>query len=84
LWQYRYLWPKTHKRCLYSNLTHSPGESTSPHWARDYIHNVETFIGASEVEELTYLRDERRQLIKLIKELKTENRRLQKKLKPPR
>jgi hypothetical protein len=44
-----------------------------PKWARDYIQNVQTFVGAEEVEELTRLRDERRQLIKLIAELKAEN-----------
>jgi hypothetical protein len=51
-----------------------------PKWARDYIHNIETYIGAPEVEELTQLRDERRALIKLIAELKAENRRLRKRL----
>jgi lysyl-tRNA synthetase class I len=44
-----------------------------PNWARDYIHRVQTFVGAEEVEELTQLRDERRQLIKLIAELKAKN-----------
>jgi len=39
---------------------------------------------APEVEELIQLRDERRQLVRLIAELKTENRRLQKQLKRPR
>lgn len=51
-----------------------------PKWARDYIHRVETFVGAPEVEELIQLRHERKQLIRLIAELKAENRRLQKKL----
>ena len=51
-----------------------------PKWARDYIHNVSTFIGAEEVQELTFLRDQRRQLIKLVGELKAENRRLRKRL----
>jgi hypothetical protein len=41
-----------------------------PKWARDYIHQVHTFCGAEEVEELIQLRDQRRQLIKLIAELK--------------
>src|SRR6266576_1697322 len=41
-----------------------------PKWARGYIHEVETFCGAEEVEELIQLRDQRRQLIKLIAELK--------------
>jgi hypothetical protein len=54
-----------------------------PEWARDYIHHVRTFVGAPEIEELVQLRDERQQLIKLITDLKAENRRLQKKLKPP-
>jgi hypothetical protein len=55
-----------------------------PKWARDYIHHVHTFVGAPEIEELMLLRDERRQLVKLIAELKAENRRLQKRLKRPR
>jgi hypothetical protein len=51
-----------------------------PKWARDYIHHVQTFVGAPEVAELSQLRDERRQLIRLITELKEENRQLRKKL----
>jgi hypothetical protein len=51
-----------------------------PKWAQDYIHHVHTFVGAEEVEQLTQLRDERRQLIRLIAELKAENRRLKKRL----
>ena len=51
-----------------------------PKWARDYIHNVQTFIGAPEVQELTFLRHQNRQLIKLVAELKAENPRLMKKL----
>jgi len=51
-----------------------------PKWARDYIHQVSTFIGAEEVQELTFLRDQNRQLIKLVGELKAENRRLKKRL----
>ena len=47
-----------------------------PKWARDYIHEVSTFVGAEEVQALTFLRDQRRQLIKLVAELKPENRRL--------
>lgn len=50
-----------------------------PKWARDFIHNIETFIGAPEVEELTYLRDQNKALIKLVAELKAETRRLKKK-----
>jgi len=49
-----------------------------PRWARDYIHHVQTFVGAEEVRELIFLRDQQRQLIKLIAELKAENRRLRK------
>jgi len=45
-----------------------------PKWARDYVHRVHTFIGAPEVQELTQLRDERRQLIKQIAELRSDNR----------
>jgi len=40
------------------------------------VMRVGTFVGAEEVEELIYLRDQNRQLIKLIAELKVENRRL--------
>jgi adenylosuccinate synthase len=47
-----------------------------PKWAREYIHRIETFVGAPEVEELIQLREERKQLIRLIAELKAENRRL--------
>jgi hypothetical protein len=47
-----------------------------PKWARDYIHDVETFVGAPEVEELTYLRDQNRQLIKLVAELNAESNRM--------
>jgi hypothetical protein len=49
-----------------------------PKWAHDYIQDVKTFVGAPEVKELMQLRDEQRQLIKLIRDLKTENRLLQK------
>jgi len=49
-------------------------------WARDYIHDVETFVGAPEVQELTLLRDQNKQLIRLVAELKAENRRLNKRL----
>jgi hypothetical protein len=51
-----------------------------PKWARDYIHNVQTFVGAPEVEELTYLRDQNRQLIMLVAELKAESYRMAKKV----
>jgi lysyl-tRNA synthetase class I len=51
-----------------------------PKWARDYIHNVHTFVGAEEVQELTLLRDQQKQLLKVIAELKAENRRLKRKL----
>jgi hypothetical protein len=52
-----------------------------PKWARDYIHAVETFVGAPEVQELTYLRDQNRQLVRLVAELKAENRRLKSKVR---
>lgn len=51
-----------------------------PKWARDYTHQVHTFVGAEEVEELVFLRDQQRQLVKLIAELKAENRRLKARL----
>jgi hypothetical protein len=51
-----------------------------PKWARDYIHNVHTFIGAPEVQELTFLRDRNRQLMKLMAEVKAENKRLKRRL----
>ncbi len=38
------------------------------------------FCGAEEVQELTFLRDQNRALIKLVGELKTENRRLRRRL----
>jgi hypothetical protein len=53
-------------------------------WARDYIHRAQTFVGAEEVEELTFLRDERRMLMKLIVEQKAENRRLRRQLARPK
>ncbi|HYI92878.1 MAG TPA: hypothetical protein VEX68_05000 [Bryobacteraceae bacterium] len=34
-----------------------------PKWARDYLHHVHTFIGAPEVGELIYLRDQNKALI---------------------
>ena len=46
-----------------------------PKWARDYIHNIETFIGTEEVQELTFLRDQNKALIKLVGELKAANKR---------
>ena len=49
-----------------------------PKWAREFIHNIETFVGAEEVQELTFLRDQNRQLVKLVDELKAENKRLKK------
>jgi hypothetical protein len=51
-----------------------------PKWARDYIHLIETFVGAEELQELTFLRDQNRQLIKAVSELKPENRRLKARL----
>jgi len=41
---------------------------------------VDTFVGAEEVQEIFYLRDQNRALIKLVSELKTENRRIRKRL----
>jgi len=41
---------------------------------------VHTFVGAEEVEELVFLRDQNKALVKLVGELKAENRRLRKKL----
>ena len=49
-----------------------------PKWAREYLHHVDTFVGAEEVQEIFFLRVQNRALIKLVSELKTENRRLQK------
>ena len=51
-----------------------------PKLAREYLHHVDTFVGAQEVQEIFFLRDQNRALIKLVGELKAENRRLQKKL----
>jgi hypothetical protein len=47
--------------------------------AREYLHHVDTFVGAEEVQEIFFLRDQNRALIKLVAELKAENRRLRKK-----
>ena len=35
-----------------------------PKWAREYPHHVDTFVGAEEVQEIFYLRDQNRALIK--------------------
>lgn len=51
-----------------------------PKWGRDYIHHLETFVGAEEAEKLTFLRDQNRQLIKSIAELKADKRRLKTRL----
>ena len=51
-----------------------------PRWAQDYIMRVHTFVGAEEVEELVFLRDQNKALVKLVGELKAENRRMRKKL----
>jgi hypothetical protein len=51
-----------------------------PKWAREYLHYVDTFVGAEEVQEIFYLRDQNRALIKLVAELKAENRHLVKRL----
>jgi len=55
-----------------------------PKWARDFIHQVETFVGAEEVQELVYLRGQNKALIKLVEELKAENQRLRKRLEKGR
>jgi hypothetical protein len=55
-----------------------------PKWIRDYVHNIETFVGAEEVQELTYLRDQNKALVRLVGELKAENRRLKKQLEKAR
>jgi hypothetical protein len=55
-----------------------------PGWARDFIHQVETFVGAEEVQELVFLRDQNKALVKLVGELKAENRRLRKRLEKRR
>jgi hypothetical protein len=57
-----------------------------PKWAREYLHHVDTFVGAQEVQEIFYLRYQNRSLIKMVAELKGENRRLAKQLakrRPP-
>jgi hypothetical protein len=51
-----------------------------PKWVRDYIHHVSTFVGAEEVQEIFFLRDQNKALVKLVGELKAENRRLRKRL----
>jgi len=51
-----------------------------PKWVRDYIHHVSTFVGADEVQEIFFLRDQNKALVKLVGELKAENRRLRKRL----
>jgi hypothetical protein len=55
-----------------------------PRWARDYIHHVHTFVGAQEVQEIFFLRDQNQALIKLVSELRAENRRLLKRLERKR
>lgn len=51
-----------------------------PKWAREYFHHVDTFVGAEEGKEIFFLRDQNRSLIKLLGELKAENRRLHERL----
>jgi hypothetical protein len=51
-----------------------------PKWAREYLHHVDTLVGAEEVQDIFYLRDQNRALIKLVAELKAEKRRLTKRL----
>ena len=47
-----------------------------PKWAREYLLHIDTFMGAEEVQEIFFLRDQNRALVKLVGELKAENRRL--------
>ena len=50
-----------------------------PKWARDYIHELETFTGVPQVHrEVTFLRDQNKHLVKLVAQLKAENRHLKK------
>jgi hypothetical protein len=51
------------------HVTICQGVNKLPKWARNYIHEVSTFIGAEEVRELTFLRDQNKALIKLVGEL---------------
>jgi hypothetical protein len=51
-----------------------------PKWAREYLHHVDTFVGAGEVQEIFFLRDQNRALIKMVAELKAENRRFRRRL----
>jgi hypothetical protein len=46
--------------------------SRLPKWAREYLPHVDTFVGAEEVQEILYLRDQNQALIKLVAELKAE------------
>ena len=39
------------------------GVNKLPKWARDYIYQVSTFVGAEEVQEICFLRDQNRALI---------------------
>lgn len=52
-----------------------------PKWARDYIHDIETFAGTPELhQKLDFLREQNKQLMKLIGELRTERQRLKRRL----
>lgn len=44
------------------------------------FHNLHTFVGAPEVQELTFLRDQNRQLMKMIAGVKAENKRLKRRV----
>jgi hypothetical protein len=37
-----------------------------PKWIRDYVHHVQTFVGAEEVAEIFFLREQNKALIKLV------------------
>src|SRR5690349_6960504 len=74
-----------HARQLLVSATRKPVRLSDrinrlPRWAQDYIMRVHTFVGAEEVEELVFLRDQNKALVKLVGELKAENRRLRKSL----
>jgi hypothetical protein len=51
-----------------------------PRWAQDYIMQLHSFVGAEEIEEFVFLRDQNKALVKLVGQLKAENRRLRKRL----
>jgi hypothetical protein len=63
-----------HTRQIFVAATRKPTRVSDrvnrlPRWAQHYIMRVHTFVGAEEVEEFVYLRDQNRALIKLVGEL---------------